>query len=225
MSGATIPTMNGAAGAQPDAADPAELMACPRCDLLHRARMPATGERAQCRRCGARLIAPRDGAFGQVVALGVTSAILMVGAVFFPFLSVSAAGLDHRSSIFDAAMSFSQGLMLPLALAVLAFIVLIPVLRAALLIYTLVPLARGRPPLPGAARVFHLAEALRPWSMAEIFIVSTAVALVKIAGMATIGLGTAFWAFCALVIVVVLKDTFTCKWTIWRALNTAASRA
>ena len=51
-------------------------------------------------------------------------------------------------------------------------------------------------PWSHAAFVFRMAEAMQPWAMAEIFIIGTAVALVKIGGLATISLGPAFWAFC-----------------------------
>jgi paraquat-inducible protein A len=55
--------------------------------------------------------------------------------------------------------------------------------------------------------------------MAEIFIIGVAVALVKVAGLATVTLGPAFWAFVLLVIVTVLKDSFMCRVTVWQTLS------
>ena len=66
---------------------------------------------------------------------------------------------------------------------------------------------------------FRLSEALQPWSMAEIFVIGTGVALVKIAGLASISFGPAFWAFCALIIVTVLKNIYMSKWAIWEAID------
>jgi len=198
---------------------PEAFLACPHCDALHRAREMAPGDRARCVRCGVLLIAPRTQSLLQVIMLSVTVAVLMVGAVFFPFLSIRAAGLSHKSSVFDAALAFSGPILAPLSLAVMFLIVLIPIARVALILYTLVPLARGRPAARFAPQAFRLAEHLRPWSMSEIFVIGTAVALVKVAGLATIGFGPAFWAFAALVIVVILEDTFMCKWTIWTAIG------
>ncbi len=68
-------------------------------------------------------------------------------------------------------------------------------------------------------RAFRLSEALRPWSMAEIFVIGTAVALVKIAGLANISFGPAFWAFCALILVTAASDAFTSAATIWDAIE------
>jgi paraquat-inducible protein A len=198
-----------------------QMLACPQCDALHRDRALSNGLRARCHRCGALLIAPRSQAFLQVIMLSVTIAILMTAAIFFPFLSVNAAGLSHEISVVDAVRTFTGPVLAPLALMVLFLIVLIPILRVFAIIYVLGPLARGRPARRHAAAAFRLAEHLRPWSMVEIFMIGTAVALVKVAGMATVAFGAAFWAFAMLVIVVVLEDTFMCKWTIWKAIETS----
>lgn len=201
------------------------LIACPQCDALHHDRDLEDGQRARCHRCGVLLVAARHRAFTQVIMLSMTIAILMIGAVFFPFLSIKAAGVSHASSVLDAALAFSGELLAPLSVAVLAMIVLIPIIRVVAILYTLLPLTRGRAPLRHAEAAFRLAEYLRPWSMAEIFIIGTAVALVKVAGLASIGFGPAFWAFAAIVIVVVLEDTFMCKWTIWKTIGRTQQRS
>ncbi|MEZ5686714.1 MAG: paraquat-inducible protein A [Paracoccaceae bacterium] len=196
-----------------------ELIACPKCDALHRARHLAPQKRAACARCGALLIAPRARSFLHVIALSFTAMILMVGAVFFPFLKISTQGMSHASSVFEVAMAFSEGWLAPLSFAVMALIVGLPVLRFSALIYTLWPLANGRPAWPHARRIFRLADQLEPWSMAEIFVIGTGVALVKLAGLATVSLGPAFWAFGALIIVTALKNAFLSQWTIWDAIG------
>ena len=104
-------------------------------------------------------------------------------------------------------------------MAVLAFIVGLPALRAVLLVYVLLPMRGEGRPAPQAGAAFRLSELLRPWSMAEIFVIGTSVALVKVAGLATVSLGPAFWAFCALIIVGAASDVFTCAATIWDTLE------
>ena len=68
-------------------------------------------------------------------------------------------------------------------------------------------------------RAFRLSEALRPWSMAEIFTIGTAIALVKVADLANVVYGPAFWMFVALIVLVVLKDAIMCRHTIWALLD------
>lgn len=200
------------------------LIACPLCDALHIQEDLDVGETARCIRCGTVLAKPRDGAFAQLIALAFTSMVLLVGAVFFPFLEVSAMGFGNASSLFDVALAFADGVLLPLVLAVLAMIIGLPILRAFLLLYTLVPLAQGRPPHRHAAIAFRWSELLRPWSMAEIFVIGTAVALIKVAGLATVHLGPAFWAFCALIFVNLASRAFMCQTSIWDAIEDAGMK-
>lgn len=202
----------------------ADLIACPTCDALYRLAEPGDGQRAVCARCHTVLMTPGRGAFAQVVALSLTIAVLLTGAMFLPFIRIDVRGLSSSSSIFDAAMAFSGGLMLPLAVAVAAMILLIPLGRVILLIYTVGPMALGRGPARWAAHAFRLSERLKPWSMAEIFILGCAVALVKVGGLAQVTFGSAFWMFVLLVIVTVIQDGMLSKWSVWKTLERPASR-
>ncbi len=202
-------------------ATPPDLVACPKCDALqHVAVLPERGARVRCVRCASVLIEPARFAVAHVLMLSASVLILMAGVVTLPFISIHTNGLANRSSVLDAALAFSGGPMAVLAGAVLALIVLVPAARAALTLYALGPMAMGRPPLRHARAAFALDEDLKPWSMAEIFVIGVAVAMVKIASLATIELGPAFWLFGALVLVSVLQDNSIDRWSIWKALET-----
>lgn len=201
----------------------AGLIACPRCDALHVEEELSVGETARCVRCGGVLARPQSGAFTQIIALAVTTMVLIFAAVFFPFLEISRMGLGHGTSLFGVAMALADGALAPLAVALLALVVGLPAVRALLLVYTLWPLARKKPPYAHAVRAFRLSEQLKPWSMAEIFIIGTAVAMVKVGGLATISFGPAFWAFVALIFVSLANHSFMCATTIWDALEDAGT--
>lgn len=196
------------------------LIACPRCDAVYQVRDPQVGERAVCARCHTVLIAPRKRAGKQIIAIALAIVVLVIAATIFPFLEISAAGVAHRASILDAALAFSgSGLLVGLSLAVAALIVFFPVLRALLVIYVLGPVVFDRPPFRGAIRAFRLSEALRPWSMAEIFAIGCAVALVKVADLADLHFGPAFWMFSALVVLMMLQDSYMCRYSVWKSLE------
>lgn len=197
-----------------------DLMACPYCDTLHHGAEPPEGGRLRCTRCGAVLMTNRPRALDRTLAAAFASVILMIGAVLFPFLELSTYGLHRKASVLDAALAFSSGLMVPLAIAVGLLIIVIPLLRAMALTYVILPLRLGWAPAPAATEAFRLAGQLKPWAMAEIFIIGVVVALVKVAGMASITLGPAFWALAFLVLLVVLEGTSLCEWTLWRRLET-----
>jgi len=200
--------------------DPETLIACPSCDLLHEATTASTGERIRCVRCGTILASSRPNAIDRTLAAAATNAILIVAALFFPFIQLDGAGSRQNATLIDAISAFGGGMTTPLVVIVAAFIIVIPFLRASALIYTLWPLRFGRRPYRGATRAFRFANDLKPWSMAEIFIIGVVVALVKIAGMADVSLGPAFWMLTALVAMLVLESRNFCRWTVWRILDT-----
>ncbi len=196
----------------------ADLIACPTCDVLSPASIPQAGEKLRCPRCRAVLIAPRRHAGLKVMALALASLVLVWGAATMPFIRIRRFGLSNEATLLDVAFSFS-GALLALAVVVLGMILVLPLIRAALSLYVLAPLVIGRPPLRHARRVFIWFEALRPWSMAEIFALGAGVAMIKIADLAHVTLGPAFWMFAGLVVVIIIQNSLMCRWSVWESLD------
>ena len=207
----------------PSPSEPIELIGCPNCDEVYTARMPAPGEKAVCGRCKTVLISNRENAGLRILALSVAVLVLVTAAVFFPFLSINAAGLGNRVSLLDVATSFRSGILVLVSVASVLLIVLVPLLRTAMLVYVIAPLEFGFPPLRYARTAFRLAQELKPWAMTEIFSIGCAVALVKVADLARLEFGPAFWMFAALSIIVVISDRYLCSWSIWHALEEAGT--
>ena len=195
------------------------LIVCPTCDAAYTLKRPKTGERAVCHRCHTSLITPRANAGLYIIAVSLAVLFLIVGAAVFPFLQIDAAGTSNAVSVLDAALAFTGGPLLFLSLTTAALIIFVPMLRVLLTLYVLVPVVLDRPAARHAIAAFRLSEALKPWSMAEIFAIGCAVALVKVADLATVGFGPAFWMFGILVVLVYAQDSFMCKWTVWNALE------
>ena len=196
-----------------------DLIVCPTCDAAYRLKLPKHGERAACLRCHKALISPRKDAGLRIIAVSFAVFFLIIGAAVFPFLTIDAAGNKNAVSILDAALAFTDGSLLFLSLTTAALIIFIPLVRVLLTIYVLVPIVRDLPPARYAIPAFRLSEALRPWSMAEIFALGCAVALVKVADLAQVGFGPAFWMFGILVVLVIAQDSFMCKWSVWNSLE------
>lgn len=200
-----------------------QIIACPMCDALHLDQEVQKQSVAQCARCGTVLAAPKSGAMTRIAMLSITALILLMAAGSFPFLSLRVQGFSHQASVLDTILAFATGPMLPLSLATGFLILLVPAARYCALIYTLAPMAIGYRPAPHAATVYIWAERLRPWAMAEIFIIGVAVALVKVSGLARVELGPAFWAFAALLVVTILTDSSICRLTVWKTLKTRST--
>jgi paraquat-inducible protein A len=145
--------------------------------------------------------------------------VLVGSAVFLPFLEISARGFRSEATLLDTAFAFAGGITTPLTAVLVLLIVVIPIARAVLIFYALLPLRLGLRLLPSARRAFYWSSRLRPWSMAEVFIVGVVVALVKIGGMATVAFGPAFWQLSIIALVVALEAASLSEKTVWRMLE------
>lgn len=195
------------------------MVACPRCDAVYSMKRPAHGQRAVCARCDTVLITPRRKAGAQIIALSLAIIILITVGAVFPFLSVQSGGAANSISVLESTLAFSHGPLIALSLIMVCLIFFIPLLRVLLCLYVLIPIVADRPPARNAARAFRLSEALRPWSMAEIFAIGVAVALIKISALVDVTFGPAFWMFAVLVLLVVAQDSVICRWSVWNALS------
>lgn len=196
-----------------------ELIACTTCDALHHMREIPDGGSLRCRRCGGLLLRSEEGSLDSILGSAFAMVVLVGSAVFLPFLQISIRGFQSSASLIDTAFAFSTGITAPLTVGVLLLIVIIPIARASLLAYAVLPMRLGLPLLPAAKRAFYWSGRLRPWSMAEVFIVGVAVALVKIGGMATVSLGPAFWELSIIVLIVALEIGSLSEKTVWRMLE------
>lgn len=202
------------------ALDPrSQLIVCPHCDAAYKLIVPKNGERATCARCHTVLIAPRRKAGLQIIAVSIAVVVLIFGAAVFPFLSIEAGGVSNAVSIIDVAVAFQHGVLIAVSLFTLGLILIVPLMRVLLVLYVLIPIVMDQKPYRHAIQAFRISEVLRPWSMAEVFAVGCAVALTKIAGLATVHMGPAFYIFAAIVVLVVVSDSFMCRWTVWNALD------
>ncbi|SDZ02334.1 paraquat-inducible protein A [Jannaschia faecimaris] len=198
-----------------------DLVCCPVCDALHEVGEVEEHTRLRCVRCHTVIAVGRPEAILRIVVLASTAMVLMTIVVFYPFLQLRNGVFTSRASVFETVMSFSEGVMAPLSVAVALFVIVLPITRLGAIIWALGPLSVNRSPLPGAAFALRWAEILKPWAMAEIFMVGVAVALIKLADLATLSMGPAFWSFASIVFITALQDTQMSKHSIWSALDTA----
>lgn len=195
--------------------NPESLIACPQCDALYQ----TDGEaHLVCDRCHNLLVAPGRRAGYRLLALSLVSVALVYGAITQPFLTVERFWIESDATLLEAAFAF-EGPLLILSAAVVLLVLVLPTLRLALMLYVLAPAALGRASLPLARRAFRWSESLRPWSMAEIFALGCGVALVKIADLAEVRFGPAFWMFAALVVLIWVRDRLICRYSLWSLLD------
>ena len=194
---------------------PPEQIACPTCDLLFDVE---PGARLVCERCHMVLIDPEARVGLRLLVVSLLSTALIIGAVTYPFLTIKRFWMTSDATILDTALSF-EGPLFFLSIIVLALILLLPALRLSLTLYVVTPIVLKRRPFPFAKSAFGWAERLKPWSMAEIFLIGCVIALAKIISMAEVTFGPAFYMFAGLVILLWAQDKMLCRYSLWKALE------
>jgi paraquat-inducible protein A len=174
-------------------------LACPDCDALFAPAEVREGERVICPQCDARLYSRRPNFVHRAAALVSSAGFFLILANAFPFLTLQA---DYRESNMVLAGSVSgleaQGFPI-LAAMVALFTLAAPSLLIATLLYVLVPLLRGRR-LPWALHLCRAIHEARRWNMVEVFLLGVLVSLLKLGKLATLTLGTSFWAFAGVIV-------------------------
>ena len=174
-------------------------IACHGCDLLVDVSGLQNGEKASCPRCHCFLTRRRNDMYERVLALSLSSLILLVLANNYSFLSFSASGLESVITLAQTPGTLWDYGMPGVAIIVSAFIIVIPAIVLLLMLVLCIPLQKGvhRPWLVPVATGIFLAQ---NWAMVEVFIIGVIVSLVKIMAMATVVLGISFWAYTAFAI-------------------------
>jgi len=166
---------------------------CPRCDTLHQRVSLPDGHYARCTRCRAVLYRSDSRLIQRALAWALTGVILFVTANLFPLVRIDFLGKEQYVTTLVAIRQLVQSGYDLVGMGVLFLTVVIPALVLAdftgllLLMY----LRRGK---TYVRRLLILLAYLLPWSMADIFLISILVALVKLSDDVDIWFGVSFWA-------------------------------
>ncbi|MDC8804711.1 paraquat-inducible protein A [Halomonas pacifica] len=182
---------------------PRRLRACHECDWVAALPPLRPGEKADCPRCGHTLVRRHYRAAQRSLALAVAALVALALGVSFPFVSFQVGGIGNRIELTQTAttlIGFHQPLV---AIVVLLTILVLPAVYLLGVIWLQSGLMRGAP-WPGSRALARSLDHLNPWMMADVFIIGALVSLIKIAGMAEVQLGTAFWAFCAFAVLLLM---------------------
>ena len=176
-----------------------ELVACEECDAVYNRRRLAAGEVARCPRCGAVLGRGQTLQIDGQVALASGALVVFVLGNVTDIVTLDLRGVHSPVTLHEAVWAtWVTGERLVAVLAgatAIAFPLAVILLR----LYVLTPLALGR-----RARGFVPAmRALRwvgRWSMVEVFMVGTLVAVVKLAGLASVVPGVGIFSYAVLTV-------------------------
>ena len=179
-----------------------DLIICEYCDAVYERQPLQRHQRALCVRCGGVLHRHNAMSVQQRLALALTGAVLLAFANSYPVMTISMQGLSNSATLWDAVMILSSGPITFIALVTALAIILAPALQVALLIWVLgFALAGHR--APAFAGCMRWLESLRPWSMLEVCLLGTMVAVIKLAGLLDVIPGIGLVAMAALSVLII----------------------
>jgi paraquat-inducible protein A len=177
-----------------------DLIACHECDLLQREVAVPPGGVLLCRRCHAELYRNRADSLERSLAFSLAAVVLFVVSNLYPIVGLSVSGTVVETTLLGAVRVLYLDGMWPIAGLVFATTFLMPVVQTVSMLWILLPLLFDRAPW-GAAFVFRVCHLAEPWGMTEVLILGLLVALVKLAHIASVVVGTALWSFGALMLI------------------------
>jgi paraquat-inducible protein A len=178
-----------------------------------------------CPRCLTPLHYRKPDSLQRTWALVLAALVCYVPANMIPIMkTTSVAGTQFDTIMSGIIYLISHGSW-PVGLIVLIASVVVPLLKIAILIFLLVSIqlrSRWRP--RERTQLYRWAELVGKWSMVDIFVVNTLVALVQMGSLASIEAGAGALFFCAVVILTMFAAMSFDPRLIWDKLENDSDR-
>jgi len=176
-----------------------KIVICPKCFTLHKETPIKDGTKALCTHCSSVLYRYDSNLAKNGLALSITALIFLVLANMFPIVSIDILGHEQYLNITKTFLTLFDSGFLIVGFFVMFLIFVFPFMITILymILFALLYFRVGK---SLSKDLLILISHIEPWSMAEIFLVSILVALVKLIGYAQIHMGVSFWALIAYVI-------------------------
>ncbi len=133
------------------------------------------------------------------MAYAVAALAMLMTAVLLPFIGFEVRGIGNAIGLTQTASALVRHGAPLVGAIVLLGVVLLPGVYLLAFIVLHMRLARERRAHVDLT-LARVIAAIGPWIMADVFVVGVLVSLTKIAGMARLDIGPAFWAYCVFVV-------------------------
>lgn len=172
------------------------LVACRHCGQLHQRLPLEAGAVASCVRCGFALYHQTALSLQQWTALAVSAVLIFAIANYFPIAVLTVQGVTVRATLPHALwITWDHGYELVATVSAL-FVFAFPLGQMLFVFWALRAIATAR--LPHDFKYgMRMLDAIVPWSMLTVLVLSILVAMVKMVDLASVRFGAGLWAFMA----------------------------
>ncbi|PAJ76166.1 paraquat-inducible protein [Pseudoalteromonas sp. NBT06-2] len=198
-------------------------LACDHCDDLIFIEALKPSQVASCPNCYCKLHVGKENSEQKVVALSLCAIVMLLSALFYPFISFSEQGITQTITLLDAGKILFKynspflGLLIDISIIFLPLILLVLFVLIHIGLLTLVPRNYG-------IRLLKLIFNMMPWVMSEIFMIAILISMVKIMSIADINFGLSFYAFSVFIICYLLSVSHIDKKKLWHKISSSDNR-
>jgi paraquat-inducible protein A len=182
------------------------LVACEECDVVYARRALAAGEVARCPRCGAMLGRGHLLAVDGLLALSAGALIVFVLGNVSDIVTLDLSGVRSPVTLWESIWATWDSGQHVVALLAGATSFAFPLAVILLRLFVLVPLAAGKR-VRGFVPAMRALRWVTRWSMVEVFMFGTLVAIVKIAGLASVVPGVGIFSYAVLTVLLAANQT------------------
>jgi len=192
------------------------IVACEICGLVQRVEELPPRMVAQCCRCHSTIFQRKINSLGRTAAFSLAALILYVPANIYPILRMDYYGAYSESTVWDGCVRLFQDGQWLVAAIVFCASILIPLFKLLGLFY-LVSTTRFKSLRRRQERtwIHKMIEAIGPWAMLDVFLLSILVALVRLRQLATVLPGPGLLPFTAVVVLTILASASFDPKLIW----------
>jgi paraquat-inducible protein A len=195
---------------------------CQNCGLISAMPRMRPSLTADCPRCHHLLWRMRGCSFQLPLACALAGAMFFSFAVVAPFLEISSHGQFQLARLETGPLQLAaQGFDI-VALLVFAVSVILPGVKLAIILVTLVGLETHLLPKGILKDIFRWYEPIKPWSMVDVYLLGFLVAYTRLAVIASVHLDTALFALIGLMLSTTAANAFLDSEAVWRALDADA---
>lgn len=193
-------------------------VACPECGATQTITLLPRRAIAECYRCDTSLERTAGRSAGIVLALSAGALALYFPGNVLPGMRSELLGSAVEARPIDGVRVFYQDGHPLLAAMVMVFVLLIPILRAGFLVAVLGALRMGYHQ-PWQGRAFRLAEAMRIWAMAQVYVIAGVVTYVRVVSNMDIEVLPGGWCFVAAAVLQMVANASLDRRRIWTAIK------
>lgn len=191
-----------------------QTLICELCHYSNDIQSLRVGHQVDCLRCGHTLMKAHLAWPARMMALSLAAFVMFMMAALFPLIGFSANGISQTIRLFAIVqMLLSQNFVI-LSAIVLLFLIVLPLSFVFVGFYLSCGWLMQRP-LWGQRWGAHWLTMVKPWLMADVFLIGILVALIKLHSLADIKLGLSFWAYSLFVVLFTRMMSLVDEQLLW----------